>query len=104
MSAWNLSLSVLVEPENAEFWIIWGFLGQAVFFSRFLVQWIASERAGRSVVPTAFWWLSLLGAGLLLAYAIHRRDAVFIVGQCTGFLIYFRNLSLKRRERKASTD
>ena len=54
-------------------WFVLGLLGQAAFFSRFLVQWVASERAGRSTVPPAFWWLSLLGAALLLAYAIHRR-------------------------------
>jgi lipid-A-disaccharide synthase-like uncharacterized protein len=75
-------------------WLAVGFAGQLVFTSRFLVQWIASERSGRSVVPAAFWWLSLGGAVLLLAYAIWRRDPVFILGQAFGFVVYARNLVL----------
>jgi lipid-A-disaccharide synthase-like uncharacterized protein len=82
------------------FYLVLGFVGQAVFSGRFLVQWIASERAGRSVVPVAFWVLSVLGSMILLIYAIHRRDPVFIVGQSAGFLIYFRNLWLIQRERR----
>ena len=78
-------------------WMGLGFLGQAAFSGRFLVQWVASERAGRSLVPTAFWYLSLLGSALLLAYAIHQRDPVFILGQSAGILIYFRNLRLVHR-------
>ncbi len=80
-------------------WVALGFLGQALFGGRFLVQWLTSERAGRSVVPTAFWYLSVLGGALLLAYAIHRRDAVFIVGQAGGLVIYMRNLWLIHRGR-----
>ena len=79
-------------------WFAIGLAGQAVFFSRFVVQWIASEREGRSFVPLAFWWLSLVGSALLLAYAIHRRDAVFVLGQAFGWLVYARNLMLIRRE------
>ena len=79
-------------------WLTIGFLGQAFFSSRFLVQWIASERARRSVIPLAFWFLSLGGGATLLAYAIYRRDPVFIVGQGTGLFIYVRNLMLIRRE------
>lgn len=82
------------------FYLVLGFVGQAVFSGRFLVQWIASERAGRSVVPVAFWVLSVVGSMILLIYAIHRRDPVFIVGQSAGFLIYFRNLWLIQRERR----
>lgn len=81
-------------------WIGVGFGGQALFFGRFLVQWLASERSGRSVIPVAFWWLSIGGAAVLLAYAIHRGDPVFIAGQSLGFLIYARNLWLIRAERK----
>lgn len=77
-------------------WIVIGFIGQALFSSRFLLQWMASERARRSVVPTAFWYLSLAGSSVLLAYAIHRADPVFIAGQAGGFLIYLRNLHLIR--------
>ncbi|QOY62063.1 lipid-A-disaccharide synthase N-terminal domain-containing protein [Lysobacter sp. H21R4] len=78
-------------------WLVVGFVGQALFASRFIVQWLASERAQRSVVPTAFWYLSLGGSTVLLAYAIHRADPVFIVGQSTGLFIYLRNLHLIRR-------
>jgi lipid-A-disaccharide synthase-like uncharacterized protein len=83
-------------------WLAVGFVGQAMFFSRFLVQWIASERRGKSVVPLAFWWLSIAGGSLLLAYAIYRRDPVFILGQAFGFVVYARNLLLIRRSRRAS--
>ena len=79
-------------------WLGIGFLGQASFFSRFLVQWLASERADRSVFPMAFWYLSLSGGLLLLVYALYRRDPVFIVGQLTGVFIYLRNIHLRRRE------
>jgi lipid-A-disaccharide synthase-like uncharacterized protein len=75
-------------------WIAVGFLGQAAFSGRFLVQWFASERAGRSVIPLAFWYLSIVGSMLLLTYAISRRDPVFILGQSAGFVVYFRNLLL----------
>jgi lipid-A-disaccharide synthase-like uncharacterized protein len=78
-------------------WIGVGFAGQAMFFSRFLVQWLASERAGQSVFPMAFWYLSVLGGTLLLVYAIYRRDPVFIIGQTTGALIYLRNIFLRVR-------
>ena len=80
-------------------WSIVGFFGQAMFFSRFVVQWIASEREKRSVVPVAFWWLSIAGSLIVLVYAIHRVDPVFIVGYCCGFIIYSRNLYLIRAER-----
>jgi len=73
-------------------WIAIGFLGQAMFSGRFLVQWIASEKAKRSVVPMAFWYFSLVGSLILLSYAIYKRDPVFIVGQAAGIFIYLRNL------------
>jgi lipid-A-disaccharide synthase-like uncharacterized protein len=78
--------------EIRTFWLVFGFVGQACFFSRFLVQWIASERSKRSVVPPAFWFLSIAGGVLLLIYAAHRRDPVFILGQSVGLLVYGRNL------------
>ena len=84
--------------QNA-IWIGVGFLGQAFFTSRFLVQWIISERRRESVIPIAFWWLSLLGGGTLLAYAIWRKDPVFILGQGTGLVVYIRNLILIRRHK-----
>ena len=73
-------------------WLIVGFLGQALFFGRFFVQWIASERRKESVIPRSFWFLSIGGGLILLLYSIHRRDPVFIVGQATGLFIYTRNL------------
>ena len=79
-------------------WVIVGFLGQAVFSARFMVQWVQSERAGRSIMPVAFWWLSLVGSALLLVYSVHKRDLVFILGQSAGFIVYSRNLALLRKE------
>jgi lipid-A-disaccharide synthase-like uncharacterized protein len=83
-----------------EAWLVIGFLGQACFASRFLVQWMASERAGRSLVPVTFWYLSIAGGAIVLTYAIWRRDPVFIVGQSAGLFVYFRNLVLLRREQR----
>lgn len=82
-------------------WIAVGLLGQAFFFSRFLVQWLASEKAGESVFPMAFWYLSLSGGGVLLIYAIYRQDPVFILGQATGTFIYLRNIHLRRAKGRA---
>lgn len=87
----------VISPEA---WLVIGFLGQACFFGRFLVQWIASERAGRSVVPRAFWFLSIGGGLIVLSYAIWRRDPVFIAGQSMGLVVYTRNLILIRREER----
>jgi len=81
-------------------WLIVGFAGQAFFSLRFLTQWISSERAGRSVVPLAFWLFSVAGGAVLLAYALHRQDPVFVVGQSAGLFVYARNLQLIRRERR----
>lgn len=77
-----------------------GFAGQTMFFMRFFVQWLYSEKHKRSLIPTAFWYFSLGGAFLLLTYAIIKKDPVFIVGQSTGFIIYTRNLILIKREQK----
>lgn len=82
-------------------WLGVGLLGQAAFSARFAVQWLATERARRSVVPTTFWLLSIAGALLLLAYSIYRRDPVFILGQSAGLVVYARNLYFIRRARAA---
>jgi lipid-A-disaccharide synthase-like uncharacterized protein len=88
-------------PLDAEHvWIGIGLLGQGLFGARFLVQWIASERSRKSVVPLPFWYLSLGGGFILLAYAVYRADPVFIVGQAMGFFIYLRNIVLIFRERR----
>jgi lipid-A-disaccharide synthase-like uncharacterized protein len=91
----------LVFVEQFDLWILFGFIAQAMFFMRFLVQWIASERAGRSVVPVTFWFFSVAGGMLLLVYAVYRMDPVFIAGQSTGLIIYGRNLWLIYRARDA---
>ena len=83
-------------------WWAWvGVLAQLLFTARFVVQWIASERAGRSVVPLAFWLFSIGGGVLLLVYALFRRDPVFILGQAFGVWVYARNLDFVLRERRA---
>ena len=87
--------------STEQIWLIIGFTGQTVFASRFLIQWIVSERASKSIIPNIFWWISIVGSIILLSYAIHKEDPVFIVGQSCGFLIYARNLYLiKRRNKK----
>jgi lipid-A-disaccharide synthase-like uncharacterized protein len=83
-----------------DWWVLLGFVAQAFFTARFAVQWIASERAGRSVIPIAFWWCSIGGGLLLLLYALYRRDPVFIAGQAFGVFVYLRNLYFVLRERK----
>ena len=85
-------------------WQIVGFVGQGVFTARFLVQWVASEKKRDSVVPVAFWWLSLIGGLNLLVYAIHRADPVFIVGQSMGMVVYVRNLMLVSKRKRRARD
>src|SRR5580658_9882110 len=83
-----------------DWWLLLGFVAQALFTGRFLVQWIASERAGKSVVPIAFWFFSIGGGVLLLIYALYRRDPVFILGQAFGVFVYARNLYFELRDRR----
>jgi lipid-A-disaccharide synthase-like uncharacterized protein len=83
-------------------WVLLGFIAQAFFTARFVVQWIASERAGKSVIPLAFWLLSIGGGGLLLVYALYRRDPVFIAGQAFGVFVYVRNIYFVMRERRGA--
>ena len=85
-------------------WLTIGFIGQALFSMRFIVQWIKSERMKRSVVPLAFWYFSLAGGAALFLYALHRSDPVFIVGQGLGIFIYLRNLWLIYREPVAAAE
>ena len=87
-------MDVLASPMG-----LLGMSGQALFFSRFLVQWVASEKKGRSTVPLSFWYLSIGGGVLLLAYAIWRKDPVITIGQGVGLLVYIRNLMLIHRHR-----
>ena len=84
-------------------WIATGFLGQGLFFGRWIVQWLASERSASSKVPISFWYLSLVGGLITLAYAIYRKDPVFIAGQSIGSVVYVRNLMLIYRPNSAKT-
>jgi lipid-A-disaccharide synthase-like uncharacterized protein len=85
--------------NNLDWWVLLGFVAQIMFTLRFVVQWIASERAGHSIVPLAFWLFSIGGGLLLLVYALYRRDPVFIAGQAFGVFVYLRNLQFVLRDR-----
>ncbi|HET6725065.1 MAG TPA: lipid-A-disaccharide synthase N-terminal domain-containing protein [Gammaproteobacteria bacterium] len=85
---------------ETKIWLAIGFLAQALFSARFLIQWLYSEKHRRSIIPIAFWYFSLAGGSLLLAYAIYQQDPVFIVGQAGGLIVYSRNLYLIVRERR----
>ncbi len=88
--------------DQETIWLVIGFCGQALFGSRFLIQWIASEKQKRSVIPLAFWYCSIFGGLTLFSYALYRMDPVFIVGQALGVFIYARNLYfIHRREPEA---
>lgn len=91
---------MMPELSGATAWLAIGLTGQLLFSMRILVQWIASERAHRSVIPRLFWHLSLAGGLTLLVYAVYRQDPVFIIGQASGALIYGRNLFLIGAERR----
>jgi lipid-A-disaccharide synthase-like uncharacterized protein len=79
-------------------WLTIGLIGQFCFSGRFIVQWLASEKEKKSVIPLSFWYFSVLGGLLLLCYAIYKKDPVFIIGQSTGLFVYCRNLYFLRRE------
>lgn len=97
VNLWLVSFTLTV-------WIAVGFAGQLLFSARFIVQWVLSERKGRSYIPMAFWYFSIAGGMTLLAYAIHRQDPVFIAGQAFGLIIYLRNLTLIARERTKASE
>ena len=87
-----------LEWGESPLWVAFGLLGNVAFGSRFILQWIASERAGASVVPVAFWYLSIVGAAILLIYAIHLRNVVFTLAYLPNAFIYLRNLALLRKQ------
>ena len=95
-----------ITPATEIIWLAVGFTAQLMFSMRFIIQWVASERARRSIVPETFWYFSLAGGAMLFAYAIYRMDPVFILGQGTGLLIYARNIHFiargKREDRAAA--
>jgi lipid-A-disaccharide synthase-like uncharacterized protein len=81
-------------------WILFGFSGQILFSLRFIIQWLASEKAKKTVIPQSFWIYSILGSIVLSTYAIYRKDPVFILGQLPSVFIYFRNILLNKRNSK----
>ena len=89
--------------SSAKVWIAIGLFGQIFFFCRFLVQWIASEKAKRSVIPLSFWYMSIVGGLIVLAYSIYRKDPVFILGQAFGIFVYLRNLWLIYQHKMSSS-
>lgn len=91
-----------VATQEYSYWTIIGLLGGAMFFSRFVVQWIVSERRKESVIPVSFWYLSIFGSLFLLAYAVHQADIVFMLMYLPNCLIYFRNLHLIHKKKKLS--
>ncbi len=86
--------------SKLDWWAAFGLVAQLAFTARFIIQWIVSEREGKSVIPLAFWYFSLFGSTGLLVYAIARADPIFILGQSLGSIIYLRNLTLIYRERR----
>lgn len=91
----------MINLDNVNVWLVVGFTGQFLFFMRFFVQWLASEKAKKSVVPDAFWFFSILGGSVLFIYAVfHLKDPVISLGQGMGLLIYFRNVYLLKVEKK----
>jgi lipid-A-disaccharide synthase-like uncharacterized protein len=86
--------------ETSTLWLIIGFIGQGLFAGRFIWQWLASEKAKKSVIPLPFWYLSISGGVILFFYAVHNEDPVFICGQAMGLIVYVRNLYLIRNERR----
>lgn len=89
--------------HDSNLWLAVGLVGQGAFFVRFLVQWLASERAGRSYLPMSFWYLSIFGSIVLLIYAVHREEPVFFLGHAFGWVVYVRNLMLLRRKGERHT-
>jgi len=86
---------------DIDYWILLGLFGHLLFFLRFVVQWIASERKGESVIPIAFWYLGIAGTVIVLFYAFHIKDPVFIIGYFLAFFIYIRNIMLIKRKTPA---
>lgn len=90
----------MLENFHFDFWTALGLFGQFIFFMRFVVQWWASEKAGRSVLPMSFWYFSVLGTVILLVYGWQRQDLVILVGFSLALVIYARNIVLVKREKK----
>ncbi len=94
----------MMDWGDTPYWLGFGLMGNVAFASRFLVQWIASERAGESVVPLVFWYLSIAGSLVLLIYAIHLRNPVFTLAYLPNAFVYMRNISLLRRTQREASE
>ena len=92
----------MLDWTDNSYWLAFGLLGNTMFGSRFLVQWIASERAGESVVPLVFWYLSIAGSLILLVYALHLRNPVFTLAFLPNCFVYLRNIALVRRKQASA--
>ena len=99
LSAFGTTLEGFIHSSDM-LWVLFGFFGQFFFTMRFLVQWLASEKAQKSVIPDLFWLFSIGGGAVLFIYALHKQDPVFIFGQGLGLIIYFRNLHFVLRDRR----
>lgn len=96
------NIEQLRKDSNSSFWYIFGFIGQLMFSMRFILQWLESEKQKKSVMPVSFWYLSLFGSLILLAYALYKKDAVFIMGQSFGMVVYLRNLNFIFKKKNES--
>ena len=96
------SLQLIWEKLQTDHWVWVGYGGQAIFFSRWIVQWIVSEKAGKSEIPLAFWWISITGGSITLLYAYVKAEPVLFLGQILALIMYTRNLMLVYKERTAS--
>ena len=104
MTSELLQNSITWLQTHITLWVVIGLFGQSMFMMRFIYQWIASEKAKRSVIPEAFWYFSLCGSFIVFAYALHKKDIVFILGQGMGAFIYIRNIYFIWRHKKLHGD
>ena len=93
----------MLDWGDSNYWLAFGLLGNAAFGSRFLIQWLASERAGASIVPRVFWYLSIVGSLILLVYAFHIGSPIFVLAYLPNTAVYLRNLALIRKTETAGT-
>lgn len=93
----------MIHIDTSSPWLLIGLIGQTLFGARFVVQWLHSERLGKSRIPRVFWQISAVAGAIILSYAIHRRDPVFIAGETLTLLVFLRNLQLLSQQARCST-
>ncbi len=94
----------IIKYFQIDFWVIWGLAAQGFFFLRLIIQWIRSEKEQKTIVPLSFWWLGILGAIMLLIYALARRDLVFLITSILQLIIYYRNFAIALAEQKGFSE